>query len=157
MRRNGTATGSPKGVPVTTRRSDTEFRREISQSDIHADAMRRLQRNPAVRQEEANMTPERSTPTVREKLAAEIAAAPSPLTKLFAEFVRAVVQGDRNEPTRQRVNDALLAVEADNARLRDALAGILDNEHGCTCDGPCDGQCWHAIGRATLAATKPHA
>lgn len=52
----------------------------------------------------------------------------------------------------------LAAVTLDNERLREALQGIVDNEHACTCVHhlpECDGKCWHAIALAALSPTQP--
>lgn len=179
MRRNGTATGSPKGVPVTTRRSDTEFRREISQSDIHADAMRRLQANPAV-QEEAAMK-NWTNPTEEARKAAHTPAPWTWFTKLNGDGMVQERDGRRMKhlvgadgqgfactvglsPETDAANADLMisapTLLADNARLRDDLQGVLDWYAGLPEPGlvpnPVELDARLREARATLAATKPH-
>lgn len=141
-----------------TRRSDTEFRREIPQSDIHADAMRRLHANPAVTQEEAAMNWTNPTEEARKpwKLGARYG---------ILKGERRVLEGDGSTTVEERqsicdslnrdyANDDALA---DNARLRDALTNAVKLLEIAS---NFKGESLYAASvtveaRATLAATKP--
>lgn len=41
-----------------------------------------------------------------------------------------------------------------NLQLLEALKGIVDNEHSCTCSPSCDGQCWHTIALRAIARAE---
>lgn len=87
---------------------------------------------------------------------------PGVLDILFPENdgrVRATVRPDRVSLTVPE----MLADQKKTARLfaaahllQEALAGIVENEHACTCpsDEGCDTQCWHAIALRALRAAE---